>query len=223
MTLPQTKPTATAVRSDQIAAHRDLLSVVNRHLVHPWRKPIPDHTRRAGDQALDWLAAHPHCDIVVDSFCGTGLSTSLLATRHSNACIIGVDKSANRLSRHIPMAGNYRLFRAECESFWRYLVDHGVQVKHHYMLYPNPWPKSSQLKRRVHGHPAFGLLKTLGGAVEVRSNWKIYIEEFALAWASLRAAGTVRALALEPPLTLFEQKYQQRGHTLWQFQSVANS
>jgi len=89
------------------------------------------------------------------------------------------------------------------------------------MLYPNPWPKSGQLKRRIHGHPAFPLLKRLGGEVEVRSNWKIYIAEFAEAWAALSQPGVVSQLKIDAPISLFERKYRDRGQTLWQFRSSA--
>ncbi|MGB1138124.1 MAG: methyltransferase, partial [Luminiphilus sp.] len=84
-------------------------------------------------------------------------------------------------------------------------------------LYPNPWPKASQFKRRVHGHGAFPVLARLGGSLEMRTNWAIYAQEFAEAAALIGCGGRVDAFAPEAPMTLFEKKYQQRGHTLWRF------
>ena len=221
MKRPQTIADNSPVQSEQTQPHSDLLAVVAKHIQYPWQKPIPEHTRQAGEAALEWLNSRDCSNIVLDSFCGTGLSSSLLAQRHPDACVIGLDKSADRLSRHCPNGINYRLFRAECEPFWRFLLERGVKISHHYMLYPNPWPKSGQLKRRIHGHPAFPLLKRLGGEVEVRSNWKIYVDEFADAWAALSQPGVVSQLTIDAPISLFERKYHDRGQTLWQFRSSA--
>jgi tRNA (guanine-N7-)-methyltransferase len=55
----------------------------------------------------------------------------------------------------------------------------------------------------------------LGGALELRTNWKVYAEEFAQA---LRIAGVqpqADLLKLESPLTPFERKYQASAHELW--------
>ena len=57
----------------------------------------------------------------------------------------------------------------------------------------------------------------LGGSLEMRTNWAIYAQEFAEAAALIGCGGRVDAFAPEAPMTLFEKKYQQRGHTLWRF------
>jgi hypothetical protein len=38
----------------------------------------------------------------------------------------------------------------------------------HFMLYPNPYPKPSDLDKRWHGDSAFPILLNLGGTIEVR-------------------------------------------------------
>ena len=90
---------------------------------------------------------------------------------------------------------------------WAELVQAQVICQKHYLLYPNPWPKKGHLKRRIHGHPSFPLLKALGGIIEVRSNWKIYIDEFAKASKLLGLQVEMTALRVTDPLTLFERKY----------------
>ena len=158
---------------------------------------------------------------MLDSYCGTGYSTARLAERYPDHLVVGVDKSAQRLARHVSSGGDYLLLRAECEPFWLQMVAAGLAVEHHYLLYPNPWPKSVQLKRRVHGHPAFPLLLALGGSLELRSNWQLYVEEFGLAVQLAGGRGWVNQLAQGASLTLFEKKYRNSGHTLWQYQGRA--
>ena len=100
--------------------------------------------------------------------------------------------------------------------FWRLAARAGLRLTHHYVLHPNPWPKPAHLLRRVHGHPAFSALLTLGGRLEVRTNWRVYVDEMhaALSLAGIAAPAPGR-LEPEGPLTPFEAKYVQRGHALW--------
>ncbi len=202
------------VESNQAGPHRGLGALVARHLREPWRKPVAAHNR----PALDALAARRALDprpLVLDSFCGTGVSTRALAARHPDCLVVGIDKSAARLAKHGEAGEGYLLLRADCEAVWQVLAGEGVRLAAHYLLYPNPWPKAAQLKRRVHGHPAFPLLLELGGALELRSNWRLYVEEFGIA---LHLAGVRSAVSAVPggePLTRFEAKYRASGHGLW--------
>lgn len=204
------------MQSDQTGIHPDLASVVTKHCSTPWCKPIPDHTRRAFDAALGWLAERGSPPLVLDSFCGTGMSTALLADRHREAVVIGLDKSAHRLARHAG-TGDYLLLRAECEPFWLLLRQAGINLTQHFMLYPNPWPKASQLKRRVHGHPAFPLLGQLGGGLEMRSNCSVFAREFAIASELIGINGRLEVLTVTRPVSLFEKKYWERNQVLWCF------
>jgi tRNA (guanine-N7-)-methyltransferase len=85
---------------------------------------------------------------MLDSFCGTGMSTALIAGHHYPDALGGrhrsVGSSAGKTSSH--RCDNYLLLRAEAESFWLCLVEAGIQLRSHWMLYPNPWPKASQFK-----------------------------------------------------------------------------
>ena len=85
-----------------------------------------------------------------------------------------------------------------------------------YLLYPNPWPKIGHLARRWHGHPVFPTLLELGGVLECRSNWRIYVEEFCFAVARL-TPHTPRCEPYSPreALTPFERKYLASGHALY--------
>ena len=92
----------------------------------------------------------------------------------------------------------------------------GLRLARHYVLYPNPWPKIGHLGRRWHAHPVFPWIARLGGVLECRSNWHVYIEEFALALeAAIGQPVAWQAFSAELPLTPFERKYRDSGQTLY--------
>lgn len=215
------------VHSAQTGPHPDLPLLLARHLAHPFRKPVADYNRAALESALAaWRAWNPAAPLILDSGCGVGWSTLQLARRHAPAFVLGVDQSADRLGRGKAALGeappNMALIRADLVDFWRLLVAAGVRLQAHYLLYPNPWPKVGQVQRRWHGHPVFPALLQLGGRLECRSNWRIYVEELALALQLAAGANAaplqVEAWLPQAPdtcLTPFERKYHQSGQALW--------
>ncbi len=208
------------VTSNQSGLHPRLARTVLRHLRHPDHSPLAAHNRSAWEKLLPLLLADGR-PLVLDSFCGTGMSTAQLALRHPRHLVIGIDRSAHRLHRHVRAAGaDYLLLQAECEPLWRQLASERIRVDYHYLLYPNPWPKSRHLRRRIHGHPGFRDLLALGGRVELRSNWALYVEEFGVAMHLAGVRGVVRQLAEAPALTRFEDKYRRSGQVLWQYQGL---
>lgn len=206
---------STSVYSNQSSIHDDLARLVQKHMASTWHEPTPPHDREAMKEIIALLKAH-NGPLILDSFCGTGMSTAKLASQHPRALVIGIDKSANRLRRHVQtQSRNYHLIRGNCEHIWAQMVSANVVCAQHYLLYPNPWPKKAHLKRRIHGHPSFPLLKQLGGAIEVRSNWKVYVDEFAAASQLLGLDTQVESLSATDPLTLFERKYAANSEDLW--------
>jgi len=192
--------------------------VVRRHLHTADRSPVAAHGEAAYRTLTRELDAKPR-PLVLDSFCGTGHSTAALARRHPDHLVVGVDKSARRLSKHAASGeNNYLLLHAGCEDIWRLLARDSLRVDFHYLLYPNPWPKASHLQRRVHGHPGFPDLLRLGGELELRSNWQVYVEEFGCAMHIAGQRGRVGTVTDSgPPLSLFEKKYRDSGHLLWSY------
>ena len=210
-----------SVHSNQSGVHEDLLTTVKKHLQNAWLEPMPEHTRVAANEIISLVNSHTG-PFILDSFCGTGMSTAKLAKQFPEALVIGIDKSQDRLTKHVPgTENNYHLFRASCEHTWAALVQAGIRCHRHYLLYPNPWPKKSHLKRRVHGHPAFPLLSALGGTVTLRSNWLTYVEEFAASMTLLDYQSEVSEIKPTDPLTLFERKYSANSENLWQCEAVA--
>lgn len=205
------------VSSNQQHVHPNLPALVKRSLSSIYKKPISTFSRTSYEQLEQRLADKPR-PLVIDSFCGTGHSAAVLAKRHPDHLVVGIDKSSHRLAKHPGGPDeNYILLRAECEDIWRLMLERGLIADFHYLLYPNPWPKSSHLQRRIHGHPTFTTLLELGGHVELRSNWQLYVEEFGIAMNLAGIIGKVAQIMPTEPITLFERKYQSSGHPLWAF------
>mgnify|MGYP003647118264 FL=1 len=214
------------VTSNQSDLHPNLVTTVNKHLRHRFQKPYADHNVEAFKQACAWLAERPR-PIILDSFCGTGESSRQLARQFPSAAVIGVDKSAARLQRHQvqsdEIVDNYLLLRADVDDFWRLAAEANWRLQQHYLLYPNPWPKSAQLQYRVHGSAVFPALLQLGGMVTLRSNWKLYVEEFATALTLAGYKALARPYLPEKTITAFERKYHLAEQALWECRCAINS
>lgn len=208
--------------SAQQGIHEKLDECVVRHRDAPFRKPFADYNRRAFDTALaDWDTRAP---LILDAGCGVGHSTIALARAHPDHWVIGVDQSEDRLKRRKPypealLPKNMVLIRADLVDFWRLLDEAGLRLARHYILYPNPWPKIGHLGRRWPAHPVFPVVPRLGGVLECRTNWQVYIAEFCRALEILieRPVGWA-AFEAEAPLTPFERKYRDSGQTLYRAQ-----
>lgn len=217
-----------SIRSAQRSIHADLHRQVITHLAAPWRRPIAQHTRQAFRSIAPRVDAHAG-PLLIDAGCGTGLSTRSLAKASPGTLALGVDKSLARLGATAPMdagadaTGETRLLRADLRDFWRLALAAGWQPERQCILYPNPWPKPGQLGRRWQAHPVLPYLVALGGELELRSNWRVYVEEFAaaLALCGVRAEvepvppGTVATPAVSP----FERKYLRSGQTCWRLRA----
>jgi tRNA (guanine-N7-)-methyltransferase len=195
-----------------------LRSIVQKHSsqLDRWldNKPIAAHTRRA----FDMLGLTPNnaTKIILDSGCGTGRSSVLLADMHPDHLVIGVDRSLVRLNRNVmyrknsvqqgdardeeeplvqsmPDKPNLRLVRAELSDFWRCCLESNITISRHYLLYPNPYPKKARVKSRWYAHPSFPLIFQLGGdAIVVKSNWNLYLQEFSQSVGYMMQCGAVR-------------------------------
>ncbi|MDC8829938.1 tRNA (guanine(46)-N(7))-methyltransferase TrmB [Alteromonas gilva] len=215
------------VESQQPGVHEKLDAIVAKYQQTENRRPVHKHTRDAFDETMAWLGDWQG-DIILDSCCGVGQSTAGLAEQFSDARVIGLDKSDLRVAKHShyqSAATNYRVVRADVIDFWRLLrgaADSSAwQLKAHYLCYPNPYPKPSQVQKRWHASPAMPDLMALAPQLEVRSNWLIYLQEFAQA----AAAYGVQCEITEVPkhsraITPFELKYRNSGQVCWRLRRV---
>src|SRR5690625_1310170 len=89
-----------SVKSNQTDVHENLVATVEKHLRHLWQGPIAEHTRLAFEQLTQWRAKKgTELPLVLDTGCGTGRSTFLLAQQYPEALVVGVNQSAERLQR----------------------------------------------------------------------------------------------------------------------------
>lgn len=211
------------ITNAQSGIHENLSKVVKKHLSTQYRKPMSEHTQKAFDKISSRVddSINGGIPLILDSCCGTAVSTRIIALDNPDSLVIGIDRSAARLEKEYnnELPENAILVQAECADFWFLAKESGWTLQKHTILYPNPYPKTKHLKRRWHGHPAFPLLLSLGGELELRSNWKVYAEEFCM---SLNIASTdetnctgVESFQTDNPLTLFEKKYQDSGQELY--------
>ena len=228
--------TARSVTTNQDDIYKNLEAVVRKYAATTFLRPVADHTREAFERVCELVSNSG--ELVLDSGCGTGESTLHLARKFKDVPVIGIDKSAVRLTK----AGNSRQIelstggscevppnafwiRAELLDFWRLALEKmnvgEWKILHHALYYPNPWPKESEATRRFHLHPIFPTLLQLSPVTELRTNWDLYAREFAEA---AHVAGEALSLKLDVELsafnpenseTAFERKYQTAGQELY--------
>lgn len=216
------------ITSSQQTIHQQLARVVARHAGTPFLKPVAAYNRAAFDASMAAWQRAGQRPLILDAGCGVGMSTRHLAARFPTHFVIGVDQSADRLARKVVWEqdgsepDNYLLVRADLVDYWRLMLAAGVRPERHYVLYPNPWPKIGHLARRWHGHAVFPTVVALGGVLEVRSNWQIYVQEWAAALTQLTGQAQpylAQPYSTDAPITPFERKYLASGHSLWRCQA----
>ncbi|QUI69766.1 methyltransferase domain-containing protein [Pseudoalteromonas sp. M8] len=212
-----TEANSRSITTNQQGLHEKLDEIVTKHLTAEFKKPIAAHTQSAFDEVNARVQAY-NGPIILDSCCGVGESTANLAKRHPDALVIGIDKSAHRLDKHDveykqTEQGQYILVQADLNDFWRLALEADWQPTHHYLLYPNPWPKAKHIQRRWHGSAVFPFIVKLGGKLELRSNWDIYVKEFARALALSGVDVAVEAYESDEAITPFERKYWASGQS----------
>ncbi len=209
------------VISSQTEVSIQLESVVNKHLKTEYKKPFHQFSHAIFDQLNDHISKSS-LPIILDSGCGTGDSSFHLSALHPNHLIIGIDKSKHRLKKHLKektvlKKDNVMLIQGDIVDLWRLIKQTEWKIEKHYLLYPNPWPKPEQLKRRWHGHPIFPTLLSLCHNIELRTNWKVYAEEFKQACEiATNKKNLMQKLELNDHISPFEKKYQNSGHELYQ-------
>lgn len=223
--LPVPTGNSSTVQSSQQDVHVALDSMVRRHLASTWRQPFAQHNVNAFAELQRWREQQDEAlPLWLDSGCGTGFSTYQLAKLNPQVLVVGVDQSNHRLQRgqtRFVIPSNGLLLRAECADLWRLMLAAHYRVERHFLLYPNPWPKSGHLARRWHGHPVFADMLALSKQLELRSNWRVYVDEMAQALSLAGRNSTITALTdtTQSAISEFEDKYQASGHDLWQLKT----
>lgn len=191
----------------QNGSHHHLIDIVEKHAETAYLRPIPTHQQAAFAKIMQFAKAIDR-PLIIDSGCGTGLSTRKLAERYPDHGVIGIDKSVARLER-APSTNltNCLLVRGDVIDLWRLLAFEQLPITHHYLLFPNPWPKAEHVKRRFYAHPVFHTMVHLAPYFELRTNWQIYADECVIALRILGQQPEIRTKTDSDYMTLFEKKY----------------
>jgi len=210
------------VSSSQTGIHPRLEQIVIKHRDQPWQQPVHLPTGEAFRALQHILATRMAPEgVILDSGCGTGTSTRQIAAQNPEKLVIGLDRSLHRLHKtghsQFPISeGNIIWLRADLPAFWVLAANAGWKLQKHWLLYPNPCPKAAHVQRRWHGHPGFPVILSLGGELELRSNWYVYLEEFALAVELLTSFMPVIETLYTPDSgSRFEAKYHHSGHRIF--------
>ncbi len=209
---------AKVIDSPQEGIHKDLQKTVSKHLESEFKRPIVAYNQEAFDQFLERKSELGDPKIILDSACGTGESTRFFANKYPNYLVVGLDQSAKRLANNEnkKLADNGLLLRCDCTDFWRLMEQESIKADKHFLLYPNPWPKTQHLQRRWHGHPTFKNLLSVSESIELRTNWRIYAQEFNAALDVAKRCSAIDEYKSDIDITAFERKYRLSGHALWQ-------
>ncbi len=207
--------------SNQTGPNPGLKKIVLKHKQSEYRQPLKLFSQTIFAR-VNQIKEQFNRPLILDAGCGTGESTQLLAKRFVDHLVIGIDKSQHRLkshlsNRHFYQQDNFLIVRAELIDFWRLAVKANWQIDRQYLFYPNPWPKKKQESRRWYAHPVFPTILKLGGRLECRSNWPLYIDEFSRALGYLNQNDLkINLLRHKEATTPFEWKYQNSRHSLHQ-------
>lgn len=212
------------ITSNRSGVHENLEKTVIKHLTHDFRRPFAEHTLAAFQELMQQWKKFSLQDsnnqqelapLILDACCGTAISTVAIATQHPKSFVVGVDQSSHRLEKQRKLPANAVIIQADLLDLYRIMANENIKLQKHFLLYPNPWPKQTQLKRRWHAMPCFPAMLALGGILEVRSNWDIYIEEFSFALNIAGFSSEPKVFSTQEPITAFEEKYIASGHALY--------
>ena len=215
------------IDTPQTTPHAHLAKRVQKHLKHPYQKPFSPRQLASFEEVNHWITKMNR-PIILDSGCGTGQSTFNLAQQFKLHAIVGIDKSSHRLKKNStplqPKPNNCFLVQANLEDIWRLILKANWNITHHFMFYPNPWPKPEHLQRRWHGHPVFPDLIRLSPYLEVRTNWKLYLDEFAQAVQIATGIWSEPYMyKSETPISLFEKKYWENNCETYAYKLLMSS
>ena len=220
------------VTSNQTDIHENLEKTLSRLDLNNYQRPISEFSKETFTEIVEWIDTFSReFEVILDMGCGVGESSYHLACQNPDKLVIGVDRSLKRLeTKNLfkdKVPDNLLLIRGELLDLW-YLFATSTQFEpkrifKQYILYPNPSPKSKDLKRRWHASPVAPYIFKLHAPIELRTNWKIYGDEFAFAAKFFGFSGELCVLSEGSfVLTPFERKYQASKHEIFKLELRKN-
>lgn len=219
-----------SVYSDQVGIHEDLSKLVKKFQRLAYLKPVSESVLLEGIETIRWIQDAGNPGVILDMGCGTGESTNYLAKKYPENLIIGIDKSKDRIFRKNTfkkeMPSNMRLILGNIVDWWLFFEKNQDQLNilKQYILYPNPYPKQKHLKLRWHAQPIFKSIANLKSEIEVRSNWRLYVQEFrfALQQYSNNSLADIESINPENYISPFEKKYYLSRQEIFRFKTRKN-
>jgi tRNA G46 methylase TrmB len=159
--------------------------------------------------------------LIIDAFCGVGESTYHHAQSFPDFHIIGFDKSLDRLDRKNAfkkdMPKNMSLYQADILDLYPllYEIKDQIKIKKQFFLYPNPWPKSKNKKKRIYLNNIIPYVFKLSDEIEFRSNWGRFIVEASMACEFYNFNYEITKIEVTDPITPFERKYSASGQSVF--------
>jgi len=210
------------VTTNQTGLSTDLEKIIERYNLQNFKKPVSLESQEIFRSILHWVNSFEDRKIILDIGCGVGESTFKLASQNQEHLVIGIDKSISRIDRKNKfkksLPSNCLLVRGDAIDLWLLFHQHksSLNIVKQYILYPNPWPLKHHVKKRWHGHPIIPFVLDICENIELRSNWKIYLEEFNEVYDYfLKRRGE---LSLYEPIEFispFEKKYCESRHLIY--------
>lgn len=210
-----------AVVSKQTDLHRDLNKYFERHQKSTYLKPVTMKTEQNLSTIFSKFIEQGYQELWLDLGCGVGESTFHLAAQNPDTLVVGVDRSYTRLQRnnffkqHAP--NNMLLLHDDLIGLLLAFSQQKLIVPNKlFFLYPNPYPKVSQLKKRWYAHAISPFIFNFPGWIEVRTNWKPYALDFQYCGSLYHREAKLSVIHSPVKcITPFERKYEHSGHSLY--------
>ena len=207
-----------AIQTNQTHLHTlHLKTLARKYHRTIFQRPAPERTQAQLALLLHRIEQNPK-PIILDSGCGRGKSSRILAHHYPDHWIIAVDQSAHRLkclSSNTPQ--NIIIIRENCVDLWPLLAARNLPIDCHTIFYPNPWPKKQHEKRRWYAHPVLPALLQLSQLTIIRSNWQLYLQSYATVASQYGLNCRLQQLQQSHmPLSHFEAKYHHHNTPTYQ-------
>jgi tRNA G46 methylase TrmB len=217
------KKDSNPVTSNQIGIHEHIYPLLEKYKSTEFKKPYSEESKKSFGKITKWVSEMGNKPLILDMGCGVGESSFHLGEKYPDCLVVGIDKSIDRLERKNAfkkdLSENILLVRADLIDIWRMFLDNKnkFNIKKQYILYPNPYPKKKHLKLRWYGQPVFHSIMNLNCPVEVRSNWKQYLEDFLHASIFFDFGKECKVESFIPAIciTPFERKFFNSSQTLF--------
>ena len=201
----------------KLLTKNDVFEILKKYDLNS-KKPIPEYAKEIKEQII----LKNYQNLIIDCFCGVGESTYKLAQKYPEYLVIGFDKSFNRLKRKNSFKeksfNNLLLFQSDIFDFYQILKELtekvGLKVIKQYVLYPNPWPKKKNAKKRIYLNNVIPYLFYQACEIEIRSNWGRLLVEFSFSAEYYNFDYVFEKIVAKNPLTPFEKKYYLSGQNL---------